>query len=247
MNHQPYMRIVKDASCAVLFIHGILGSPDHFDFLLPLVPDSVSVQNILLDGHGKGVRDFSATSMEKWETQVSHAITELTETHQSIYIVAHSMGTLFALQEAVKQPQIRGLFLLAVPITPFPKMLALSNARKVYSGQFRQDDLHAQAADAAYSITADKNLLHYLPWVLRYLELFQKIHQIRKLLPQVKTPCVAYQSLQDEMVSSRSIPYLRKHSSIPVVKLCNSWHNLYDDKDRELIIHGFLEFLKNIK
>ena len=45
----------------MLFVHGIVGTPRHFDFLIDVVPSTVSIYNILLDGHGYGVRDFSRT------------------------------------------------------------------------------------------------------------------------------------------------------------------------------------------
>ena len=38
--------------------------------LLSLVPDNISVYNVLLDGHGKGVKEFSKTSMKKWKKQI---------------------------------------------------------------------------------------------------------------------------------------------------------------------------------
>ena len=57
--HKEYKRIVNGADSAVLFIHGILGTPNHFKEFIPLVPKEYSVHNLLLDGHGKGVKEFS--------------------------------------------------------------------------------------------------------------------------------------------------------------------------------------------
>ncbi len=94
MEHKEYKRIIAGASSAVLFIHGIVGTPNHFDHFIPLVPEDVSTHNMLLDGHGKGVTDFSHASMKKWESQVAEAVEKLAETHERIYIVAHSMGSL---------------------------------------------------------------------------------------------------------------------------------------------------------
>lgn len=55
MEHREYVRIVPGAKTAVLFMHGIVGTPNHFRDLLPLVdlvPDDWSVYNVLLPGHG---------------------------------------------------------------------------------------------------------------------------------------------------------------------------------------------------
>jgi pimeloyl-ACP methyl ester carboxylesterase len=78
----------------VIFIHGILGTPDHFLPFLSLIPEDISVVNLLLDGHGKGVREFSRTSMAKWEAQVDAAVDAALAAHQKVFLVAHSLGSL---------------------------------------------------------------------------------------------------------------------------------------------------------
>ena len=114
--HSPVEIINKNANTALLFVHGIVGTPRHFDDFVNIAPKDVSILNILLDGHGKGVKEFSKTCMKKWEAQVDNAINTLALTHDNIYIVAHSMGTLFALNQAKTNKKIKGLFLLSVPL-----------------------------------------------------------------------------------------------------------------------------------
>jgi esterase/lipase len=77
MAHQEIIRIVPGSRYAVLMLHGILGTPDHFRELLPLVPETWTVHALLLDGHGGGVKDFSETSMEKWKDQVFSRVEEI--------------------------------------------------------------------------------------------------------------------------------------------------------------------------
>lgn len=49
--------------------------------------------------------------MTEWKQQVKNALEELSETNNKIIIAAHSMGTLFAIQEAIEKP-VDELFLL---------------------------------------------------------------------------------------------------------------------------------------
>ena len=56
MPHQPCTRLLSGGETAVLFVHGILGTPDHFSPFLSLVPPEYSVINLLLEGHGGSVR-----------------------------------------------------------------------------------------------------------------------------------------------------------------------------------------------
>ena len=43
------------------------------------MPDSYSVYNIILDGHGKSVGDFAKTNMKKWEKQVNSLRSDIKE------------------------------------------------------------------------------------------------------------------------------------------------------------------------
>ena len=245
MVHRETKRSVAGAKTAILFIHGIIGTPNHFYMLSPLVPDSVTFYNLLLDGHGKGPLEFGRTSMKKWEQQVRDAVDELAADHEEILIVGHSMGTLFAIEQAMRCEKIRRMFLIAVPITPRPGTQLYANALKMYFDRVRPDDLHTVAATRCYGIGPDKNLFHYYRWTPRYLELFHKVYKTRKRLPHLQTPCVAYQSELDEMVSRRSIPYLQKHAPFPVRVLEKSSHTYYDPADEAYLQEEFLKFIND--
>lgn len=80
-DHKEYIRRVPGADAAVVFIHGILGSPDHFDRFVTLAPEGWSVFNLLLDGHGRMAEDFARSSMRKWEAQVASLMDTLCARH----------------------------------------------------------------------------------------------------------------------------------------------------------------------
>ncbi|MBQ3529958.1 MAG: alpha/beta fold hydrolase [Oscillospiraceae bacterium] len=235
---------MEGAERAILYIHGIVGTPNHFAEFIKLVPGDVSVYNMLLDGHGKTAADFGKTTMKKWEAQVEAAVAELLAQHNELFIVAHSMGTLFAIEQAVNNDRISGLFLMAVPIKLFIKPRMLSNAMKVYFDRIRPDDTIALAAKACYGIHPDKNPVKYFGWLPRYLELFSKIRKTRKILPALKTKCVAYQSVCDEMVSKKSISYLNKNSCMDVIELKNSTHYYYEKADFAFLLSEFKKFMQ---
>ena len=243
MEHKEYVRIVENANVVVLFIHGIVGTPNHFDAFLPLVPDTFSVYNMLLDGHGKGVKDFSRTSMKKWETQVASVVEQLSLTHEKIYIVAHSLGTLLAIEQAITCKRICRLFLLAVPLRISLKSKMFINSSKVYFDNIRSDDYEALAAKECYGIERDTNPLHYIGWIPRYLELFAKIRQTRQRLHLLDTPCIVYQSKMDEMVSNKSLSLLNQNSCIHVNELARSGHYYYHKDDLDLVLSAFSKML----
>lgn len=245
MEHKEYKRIVDKAPIAVLFVHGILGTPNHFEQFVKLVPHSLSVYNLLLDGHGRGVEDFSQASMKSWEMQVSSAVEELSAHHDEIYIVAHSMGTLLAIDESIKNKKITKLFLLAVPLRLSLKFKMISGSLKVYFDRVRPDDHEGLAAKRCCGINHSKNPLKYIGWIPRFFDLFAKMRKTRHIIGFLKADCTAYQSCRDEMVSKRSIKCLLQNPQITICELKNSSHYYYDKQDFDFLIEAFQKMIES--
>ena len=245
MAHKEFKQIVNGADNAILFIHGIAGTPDHFAPFLSFVPEHISVWNLLLEGHGGSVKDFSSASMAKWEQQVKQAVKELSNGHSRIYIVAHSMGTLFSIEQALRTPKIKGLFLLSVPLSLSLKPRLIRNCVNVYFDRISPDDHWTLAAKRCYGIGKSINPLHYIGWAPRYWELFQKIWQIRRILSYLTTKTYCYQSEKDEMVSLRSIDLLTRNPHICVKKLENSGHFYYPDVILSFLSEEFKRFINS--
>lgn len=237
--HKEYVKIEKNAETAVLFIHGIIGTPDHFVDFLPIVPSQYSVYNMLLDGHGKTVEDFCHTSMLKWKKQVSNVVDLLAEDHSKIIIVAHSMGTLFAIDESIRHRDVvTELFLLASPMKVRVKPRMLTSATKVYFG-IEDDDVYADAARRTYGIPDKQHLSKYTGWVPRYRELFREIKETREKIKNVTAKTHVYMSMDDELVSIDSIKYLKENKDFDIKILGKSAHFYYEDSDYKKLLNEF--------
>ncbi len=241
--HKEYKRIVKNSKKAVLFVHGFAGTPNHFGAFVELVPQDISVYNILLDGHGKSVKDFANASISQWKENVTHAVNELAETHDEICVVAHSLGCLLSIEQALNNAKISKMFLLAVPIKLFLKPKMYSISKKVQHNKIDPTNEELVAAKNCYSIEPDKNIFHYIGWIPRFLELFSEISKVRKMLPLINIPCEIYQSLNDELVSKNSINILKQNYGLSVTQLQNSGHFYYKKGDLELLKNNFVEFI----
>ncbi len=241
--HTECKHIVKDAPSAILFVHGIAGSPDHFREWIKFLPNDISFHNLLLEGHGKGVRDFSKASMKKWKAQVAQAVEDLAQSHRQVYVVAHSMGTLLSIEESLKTSRISKLYLLSVPLKIWLKPRLFLTSLKIFFDKIDPGDRLAVAAKRCYGIAPDKNPLHYLGWIPRYLELFSQIRQTRKIIGNVHVPTFAFQSKKDEMVSLRSNKLLEKNPNISLTVLQNSGHYYYAKEDLDLLLKAFTQFI----
>lgn len=239
MEHAEFKRIVPGADTAVLFVHGILGTPNHFRDLIPLVqqvPENWSLHNVLLAGHGGSVEDFSCSSMEKWKRKVKYAFEELSKTHDRVIIVAHSMGTLFAIQLATEFPEkIPFLFLLGVPLRPHMRFEMMRDCVRMAFGTLPEDSVLWKAT----SVTATNQIWKYIRWIPRYLELFREIGATERELNQLNVPCTAYQSRKDELVSNMTCRVLVRSGVMNVHQLNDSTHFHYTPADMERICADF--------
>ncbi len=245
--HEEYIRIVPDADTAVLLIHGICGTPDHFRELIPLearIPENWSVCNLLLDGHGGTVSDFAQTSGKKWEKQVQEAYKMLEEKHDHILIVGHSMGTLFALQLAAMHPEkVKKLFLLAVPLRPWLKPSMIVDLLQMVFGKPESLPAHRAALAKAAGIRTSRKLWQYIPWVPRFLDLFYEIRCTEGIISEVTPDCRCYQSQKDELVLRCSEKVLKQNERLQIIRLPNSTHFYYAPEDRVRILTDFEQWI----
>lgn len=238
--HKEYNRINVGSEYAVLFIHGIVGTPDHFKDFVPLVPKQWSVYNVLLDGHGGRVEDFTHTSMKKWKTQVNNKLAGISRNHENIIIVAHSMGSLLSMQAfSDYKDRIKAMFFLQSPIKLFIRPRLIGILFKVLYNNIKPEDVVARAASDAYSIDRDKNLWKYFGWVPRFLELFREIPRTRSAVNAITVPVYVFQSAKDELVSVSGIKFFQENTNFYVRILTNSTHFYYDSDDYEYMLNEF--------
>lgn len=226
---------------AILFVHGILGNREFFDFLLPYVPRGWTQRSLLLEGHGGTALDFAGASMARWREQVHEAVAELRSCHGRVLVAAHSMGTLFAIREAV-DGGADAVFLLNPPLRLRLSARLLVTPLKIFTGRVSPDDVWTQAAIKACGVEIDRNLLHYVGWIPRYIELFVEIWRTRKLCHRLECRTEVFFSAHDEMVSSRGRRYLEENHRAEFNSLPTSGHYYYSDSDRAAIISRFKQF-----
>lgn len=231
----------EDGRAAILFVHGILGNREFFDFLLPYVPDGWTRRCLLLEGHGGTPSDFAKASMVRWKEQVHNAVMELRKNHSKVLVAAHSMGTLFAIREAV-EGCVDSVFLLNPPLSLRLSVRLFVTPLKIIAGKISPDDIWTQAALKAYGIEEDNNLFHYLGWIPRYIELFSEIRRIRKICPELRKPAEVFFSARDEMVSPRGRRYLEGNRQVTFGLLRTSGHYYYSEDDIAQVISRFIKF-----
>ncbi|MBE7041793.1 MAG: alpha/beta fold hydrolase [Ruminococcaceae bacterium] len=244
MAHETYIKEVAGSKTAVLFIHGFLGSPEHFERFIPKLSDSVSVFNILLTGHGGTVLDFGKASMDIWKQQAAGEAERICEKYENVYIVAHSMGTFFAMEAANAHPdKVKGIILLQTPLKIGVKPSAAINTFKSFFNIFDEDDT-SRAYKAAHSVTLNFKVWEYASWIPRYIELFREAKCARNTICALRVPCLIFQAKKDELVSMKSVKYIPQKESIKLTVLENSAHFIYDQDDEKAMADAILNMVK---
>jgi esterase/lipase len=250
MKHSEMRRLVPGAENAVLLLHGIVGTPNQFRFLMPLeelVPTDWSVYNLCYPGHGGEVRDFGRSKINLWRRYTREAFLELAENHEKVLIAGHSMGTLFAMQLALEFPEkVSGLFLLNVPMRPWPRLFFMVNCLRLAFNRIREDHPREASFRAACGVTPTPLVWRYIPWIPRIFELFAEIRRTEKVMGNLCLPCVAWQSKQDDLVSNFSAPVLRRSGVMEVHELPDSTHFSYAPRDKSWVCESFEKEIKKI-
>lgn len=242
--HPEFIRAPEGGSPSrtiFLFIHGILGSPAHFNEFYGAIPKSFAIHAMLLAGHGGSASEFAKSSMATWKREVNELLIKLEKEYESIIIVAHSMGALFAIENAIMHEKIRGLVLLNAPLKVRIRRAAVKNALAVACSSYSPNNISVQAAKSKCSVLSSRNPLVYLSWLPNFFALLNEIRTVRRLIPRLTERAAAlsvtaFHSGMDELVSSKSIKYLRHCPFIKVRELSQSTHFYYPDEDIRQII-----------
>lgn len=232
MDHKPYFRNRPHSPVAILMIHGILGTPRHFDWLIDSVPDEITVHNILLKGHGGSVRDFSDATMSDWKAQVEQALTTLESPGRKILIVGHSLGSLLAMDTAVRHPSICGLLLLNPPLQAQfrPRLFGMS-LRSAF-GTLQPDTPLHEAYLSACGTHTEPQLWKYLGWLLNFVSLLKLCRKSRKLPCRISVPCHVYLGKDDDLVHINSQKWFRQNPQITLTILPAGIHFGYSNDER---------------
>ena len=230
---------------AILFVHGINGSPDFFWMLEKAVPPGWTLNKVCHAGHCSTLDDFANASMRNWKEQVRATVIMMRARYRTFVIVGHSMGTLFAIRHAV-EGNADGIFLINPPLSLHMTKRMFTTPFKIYLDYIPQDDMRTKAAVNAYSAKVEHNPMKYIRCAPRFIELFIEIISMRRITRKLTIPARAYMSENDEMVAKSGCRFFAGQQNTRVTVLPNSSHYYYPDPDRGILVHDLLELLAQV-
>lgn len=237
--HQPFTCGPLESDLAILYIHGILGSPVEFRRIAnALRPFHFYGEALLLPGHGGSGYEFAVTQPDAWQVHVDLTLAELQKTYSKIILVGHSLGGLLALN-ASRQVPVEGIVLLNTPIKTRITWRHISlSMRVLFSSANTQDPLISTYRDA-FSVGL-KDWWSLPLWIPRLLDIRRIARETSSILNQVTVPVMIFQSRQDETVNPESAEFLNRGLGNPVsfTYLQQSTHAYFELEEFNQIIKG---------
>lgn len=244
MDHSSTVRQLPGSKNAVVLIHGIVSTPRHFDFLMDVIPADWSVYNLLLDGHGGSIRDFSRTRMSIWQRQAREAVDNACKLHQNVILVGFSLGCLLMMENACAHPQVKGLLLMNPPLVARVKLSMWIRCLRFAFGKPRLQDPVEKALWDDISVRIEPWLWKYLGWLPRFWELLVQCRKTRPLVRQLKMPCKVFWSEKDELVSPRAIAYFQNMTNVSVTAMPKGGHSYYPPEGKQAMRQAFAQLMQ---
>ena len=234
---EPYL--LPAGKRGVLLVHGFTGSPSEMRLLANYLHEqNFTVLALRLPGHGTRVADLVDVKYQHWLSAVEDAYHVLRDLCCDISVVGLSMGGLLSLQLSHLMP-INRVVSLSAPID-------ITDNRVEYIWLYRLFKTYVHKKQKTYPDVDFHFTYDQIP-IKPLNELVKLIKKTKKILPQIKTPCLVVQSKREHTVKPSSAEYIYNNISSTYKKLIwleRSGHIVTLDKERDLVFKYVCEFLE---
>jgi len=240
-------------SFGVLILHGFTGTLESVKALYaPLQELGITVSMPLLMGHGEDSPE--ALRMVRWHEWLSDAdcaLQKLSCDNNRIIVIGHSMGSLLALNLAVKYPNKVDSLVLATPAIKLVSMLApgrpMQSFALLISKIFKNWELKPLFSDPQCA-----SVISHYSWVptSAIISFFELIKQTLPQLCHIKVPVLVLQCRRDSTVLPESATILFNNiatelSEKSVFWLEHSDHQLFCDGERAKAVQVVLDYVSS--
>ena len=245
MEHKEYQRDTG-AKIGVIFVHGILGTPNQFlkiDYVME--KQGYDSHSILLPGHGKTARELRSTTYRNWLDYSSECIGKMRKRYQKLYLVGHSMGGLLCIN-ALVQNRADGLILINTPARTTVSAVQIKRSMGLVLPFLPKDHAYLKAHKESAGVEINQ-FYEYIMLTKPMLEVSKLIMKTRRCFSQVETSTLIIQSKNDEVVFYKNAYFLKENISgakQDILFLNDSSHALFSQRDEEKMIDHILRFVE---
>ncbi|MBQ1335511.1 MAG: alpha/beta fold hydrolase [Selenomonadaceae bacterium] len=227
----------------VLLIHGFTGLPAELLLMGKYLQErGFTVLGVRLAGHGTTAEDMSHMTDEDWMDSVRDGYAVLAGCTESISVVGHSMGGLFALLLAAEE-QVSRIVTLAAPIVIAKERgIQFLPPREISEGLFVP-----KARRKIKGVPPVVNHTYRKMPLISVHEMLDAIETVKVHLSEVRVPALIVHSRQDHTAAPESAEYIYEHISSEekeIYWLEDMGHLLPIEEGRELVFERVAAFLQ---
>ena len=228
---------------AILFVHGIQGSPAQFQWMINQLPPRIHYENVLLAGHGGNVEAFRHARKKEWQDQVNDTAIKLCRQYRRVCYVGHSMGCLLGM-EAAKQSGVHfsSMLLLACPLSLRPTFAYFRNNLLAVLN-YHGGNPYILSVKNANSVFA-KHAWEYLSCLHPYLELLRLIRDTRKAPQKPINHVTAFFFEKDEIVGKKASRLAKQQFGFTTVQLPQCGHDYWTTSAKEQMMACLIDALQ---
>jgi len=239
------------SSFGVLILHGFTGTLESVKALYaPLQKLGITVSMPLLMGHGQDSPEaLRGVRWNEWLFDAELALQKLSQDHDRIIVIGHSMGALLALNLAINYPDQVDSVVLAAPAVKLVSIFAPGRPMQfiapLISKLFKNWELKTIFADPECV-----GVISHYSWVPTnaIISFFELIKQTLQQLCRVTVPVLVVQCRKDSTVLPESVTILFNNiatqpSEKSLYWLEHSDHQLFCDGERAKAVQVIIDYV----
>ncbi len=227
----------------VLLVHGFTGLPAELLLMGKYLQEQgFTVMGIRLAGHGTTAEDMSHMTDEDWMDSVRDGYALLSGCTESVSVIGHSMGGLFALLLAAEERIDRVVSLAAPIVIAEERGIKFLPPREVSEGLFVP-----KARRNLKNVPPVVNHTYRKMPLISVHEMLDVIERVKHYMPEVKVPTLIVHSRKDHTAAPESAEYIYGHIGSREKEIYwreNSGHLLPLEEGREIIFEKVAAFLQ---
>lgn len=232
---------------AVIFVHGICGSPVQFRPMAEFMFNAgYDCKALLLPGHGSDASAFCRTPYGAWKNHITQSINATAKQYSRVFLVGHSLGGLLCLDYASTH-SVSGLVLINTPLAFKFSPIQITLCMRVLLSRQEKDNELLSAYRQSTGIDWRCKWYEYALLPGQFVNLLRQMRGTGKVLNDVNTPTRIVQSGKDESVRLKSARVLQ--AGLPGVRgevlwLENSYHGYFPKEENRILLDAILCFCR---
>lgn len=230
---------------AVVFLHGIAGSPAHFREMAETVAAAgYTARGVLLPGHGTRAEELRRVTWHDWYDHAAAEIRALAETHRTVHVVGYSVGAALALELAAGEGALGRLVLMSVPLNPRRSETLMRLGFGLHALFFPR--FHGNPPRMVDDTGEEFYYVYKTTPSTIYRTMLDLVHHAKRTVLRVENPTLIVQSRTDKSVGAESGPWTYRKLAArekKLLMLADSDHAVMLDDERYRVFDETLRFL----